>query len=242
MRCAVALGMHSISFLLKRCHLRVTAFAKEAVRAVKGMTPARFDVLCFARQRWIQFDPGPLARGLTTQRAITKALGLHPSTVSKLLKRLEQMGWITRCPDYSDRRVKAVELTKLGVRKIWEAMRRVFRGRLLLKPFERIARELQPTRHVLETLDHLFDTLELIADSFYDSSSFYYDYGSRTIRPYRLIVHERERRVRRIRMKPEFPIIRPGTDAWMELIHGYNARNRARFKPIDVLAFMETDD
>ncbi|MFO0740948.1 MAG: MarR family transcriptional regulator [Labilithrix sp.] len=206
------------------------------------MTPARFDVLCFARQRWIQFDPGPLARGLTTQRAITKALHLHPSTVSKLLKRLEEMGWITRAPDYSDARVKVVELTKLGVRKIWEAMRRVFRGRLLLAPFERIARVLHPTRHVLEGLDHLFDTLELIGNSFGDDSIFYYDYGSQQIVPFRFVEPERERRMPRIRLKPGFSITRPGTDKWNALVADYSARNRHKVKVMPVLHALETDD
>lgn len=221
-------GMHSISFLLKRCHLKVTAFAKEAVRAVKDMTPLRFDVLCFARQRWIQFDPCPTPRGLTTQRAITRALGLHPSTISKLLKRLEELGWITRFPDYSDPRVKGVELTPLGVRKAWEAMRRVFRGRLLLKPFEEVARALRPTAHVIEGVEHLYDTLELIADFFGDESTFYYDYGLKSLVPYRLIEHPRRYKWPRIRERPTHTIIRPGTARWSQLIADYCERERAK--------------
>jgi DNA-binding MarR family transcriptional regulator len=220
--------MHSISFLLKRCHLKVTAFAKEAVRSVKDMTPLRFDVLCFARQRWIQFDPCRTPRGLTTQRAITRALGLHPSTISKLLKRLEELGWITRFPDYVDPRVKGVELTPLGVRKAWEAMRRVFRGRLLLKPFEAVARALRPTAHVIEGVEHLYDTLELIADFFGDESTFYYDYGLKSLLPYRFVQQPRRSTPIRIRQRPEFTIIRPGTPRWSQLIADYCEREREK--------------
>jgi DNA-binding MarR family transcriptional regulator len=220
--------MHSISFLLKRSHLKVTAFAKEAVRSVKDMTPLRFDVLCFARQRWIQFDPCPSPRGLTTQRAITRALGLHPSTISKLLKRLEELGWITRFRDYGDPRVKGVELTRLGVRKAWEAMRRVFRGRLLLKPFEEIARALRPTAHVIEGVEHLYDTLELIADFFGDESTFYYDFGLASMAPYRLIEQPRRYKEIRIRERPTHTIIRPGTARWSRLVADYCERERAK--------------
>ena len=221
-------AVHSISFLLKRSHLKVTAYAKEAVRAVKDMTPLRFDVLCFARQRWIQFDPCPTPRGLTTQRAITRALGLHPSTISKLLKRLEELGWVKRFRDYDDPRVKGVELTPLGVRKAWEAMRRVFRGRLMLKPFEELARALHPTRHVIEGLEHLYDTLEGVADFFGDESTFYYDYGLESAVPYRLVQQPRRYKSRRIRERPTHTIIRPGTERWWNLVGEYCERERAK--------------
>jgi DNA-binding MarR family transcriptional regulator len=208
--------------------LKVTAFAKEAVRSVKDMTPARFDILCFARQRWIQFDPCATQRGLTTQRAITRALGLHPSTVSKMLKRLEELGWLTRYPDYDDSRVKAVELTPLGVRKAWEAMRRVFRQRLMLQPFETLARSLRPTAHVIEGLEHLYDTLELIAGHFGDTSTFYYDYGLKTLMPFRFIRQPRRPPPVRMRLLPEYTVIRPGTERWNHLVDDYCERERAK--------------
>jgi hypothetical protein len=63
-------------------------------------------------------------------------------------------------------------------------MRLVFRERLLLTPFEELARSLRPTEHVLPALDHLFDTLDVLALSFGDESNFYYDYGSPKRKPY----------------------------------------------------------
>ena len=174
--------MHAISFLLKRGHLTTTGASQRILYDVPGMTPARFDILCFARQNGIRLKVKTLA--LTSQRRIIEALGLHPSTVSKMLKRLEQKGWIERERDFDDRRRKIVELTKLGRRKIWEAMRINFRGRTLAEHFEWIARQLRPLDHPLKALDHTFETLDFVACAFGNTSSFHYDFGSPRHPPY----------------------------------------------------------
>lgn len=168
--------MHSISFLLKRAHLCTTNAGQRILYDVPGMTPARFDVLCFARQGGIRRGLKDLA--FTTQKRIREGLGLHPSTISKMLKRLEQLGWITRERDYDDRRVKSVMLTKLGRRKAWKAMRINFRGRTLASHYEMLVRRLRPLDPPLEGLDHLWDTLDFIALGFGDEAFFHYDHGS----------------------------------------------------------------
>ncbi len=172
--------MHAISFQLKRAHLATTAYAARAVEEVEGMTPARYDVLAFMRERSLQHhQPKLWGLGFTAQGAIVGALGLHPSTVSKMLKRMEEMGWIVRQRDEfgRDKRRKTVDFTPLGFRKACQAMRRVDRQRLFLRPFERITRQLRPGDHVLHGLQQVWGTIDGIGRFFGDRSFFTYRRG-----------------------------------------------------------------
>ena len=185
--------MHAVSFAAKRLHLATNTFGQRVLDGakVRGMTPARFDLLCLLRQPGIELQkrfrhdkksklPWPGANeAFLRQCVIVRKLGLHASTVSKMVKRLCEMGWVTVSRDYPDRRFKVVVATPLGLRRIWEAMRRVFRGRLLLKPYEMVHRQLRPTHHVLEALDDTFQLLDALADWFGDRAEFFYDFGSR---------------------------------------------------------------
>ena len=91
--------MHSLTFHAKRFHLGAVAFGKKVVAKVKGMTPARFDLMYAIR---ITNSGCPLTNRLCgyflRQDRLRKILGLSPSTVSKLIKRLVQMGWIGQHP------------------------------------------------------------------------------------------------------------------------------------------------
>ncbi|MFF3321643.1 MarR family winged helix-turn-helix transcriptional regulator [Streptomyces sp. NPDC002889] len=49
--------------------------------------------------------------GPVRQSELIKAVDLDPSTVTKMLQRLEQTGHVTRCPDPADRRAVVVEAT-----------------------------------------------------------------------------------------------------------------------------------
>lgn len=180
-------GMHEITFRLKRGHLRAVAAGKELLGHIEGMTPARFDILCLLRQKAIRWGGGSNLNYLG-QQDIERALDLHPSTISKMLKRLVAMGWVTTERDEynGDRRRKIVELTPRGLRCIWLAMRFLWRQRVLLKEFEDIARELHPERHVFETLEELDTSLDLIGRNLGDRSTFYYDWGSPDRAPYAL--------------------------------------------------------
>ncbi|GAA3397013.1 MarR family winged helix-turn-helix transcriptional regulator [Streptomyces roseoviridis] len=55
------------------------------------------------------WDCGPVR-----QSALIQALGLDPSTVTKMLQRLEQCGHVRRRPDPADRRAVLVEATEEG--------------------------------------------------------------------------------------------------------------------------------
>jgi DNA-binding MarR family transcriptional regulator len=64
-------------------------------------------------------------RGEQRQADLIKTLGLDPSTVTKMLQRLEQSGFVTRKPSPDDRRAVVVSATRAGqalrdqVRKAW---------------------------------------------------------------------------------------------------------------------------
>ncbi|MFF3287724.1 MarR family winged helix-turn-helix transcriptional regulator [Streptomyces sp. NPDC003023] len=53
------------------------------------------------------WDAGPVR-----QSELIKAVDLDPSTVTKMLQRLEQSGHVRRCPDPADRRAVLVEATE----------------------------------------------------------------------------------------------------------------------------------
>ncbi|MFJ8025770.1 MarR family winged helix-turn-helix transcriptional regulator, partial [Streptomyces sp. NPDC096311] len=53
-------------------------------------------------------------RGEQRQADLIKTLGLDPSTVTKMLQRLEQSGFVTRNPSPTDRRAVVVNTTRAG--------------------------------------------------------------------------------------------------------------------------------
>ncbi|MFF3332886.1 MarR family winged helix-turn-helix transcriptional regulator [Streptomyces sp. NPDC002888] len=53
-------------------------------------------------------------RGEQRQADLIKTLGLDPSTVTKMLQRLEQSGFVTRRPSSRDRRAVVVNTTRAG--------------------------------------------------------------------------------------------------------------------------------
>lgn len=70
-------------------------------------------------------------RGEQRQSDLIKTLGLDPSTVTKMLQRLEQSGFVTRKPSANDRRAVVVSATRAGqslrdrVRQAWRDLEEV---------------------------------------------------------------------------------------------------------------------
>jgi DNA-binding MarR family transcriptional regulator len=93
--------MHSTFFSLKRGFLRTVNFARKTLEPF-GVTPARFDILF------------TLKRGVRLQSQIWRILGLHPSTVCKIMRKLDDLGLIFRNYDADDRREMAVRLSPEG--------------------------------------------------------------------------------------------------------------------------------
>lgn len=52
--------------------------------------------------------------GSTTQRKLTEHLGIQPGSVSEVIAKLENAGYIKRTPNETDRRTVDVELTEMG--------------------------------------------------------------------------------------------------------------------------------
>ncbi|MPY58042.1 MarR family winged helix-turn-helix transcriptional regulator [Streptomyces spongiae] len=61
--------------------------------------------------------------GSARQSELIRMLGLDPSTVTKMLQRLEQAGQVRRLPDPADRRAVLVEATECGTRLLCEIER-----------------------------------------------------------------------------------------------------------------------
>jgi len=97
--------MHEVAFRLKRAHLRAVEYGK-VLAAKFGLTPAWFDLLYVVREN---VGAGRLLR----QREIADALGVSPSTVSKMLDRLVARGFVERSTAV-DARAKVIALTALG--------------------------------------------------------------------------------------------------------------------------------
>ncbi|MFE0583106.1 MarR family winged helix-turn-helix transcriptional regulator [Streptomyces sp. NPDC058874] len=61
--------------------------------------------------------------GAVRQSELIKAVGLDPSTVTKMLQRLEQSGHVRRRPDPADRRASLVEATEASCELLAEVSR-----------------------------------------------------------------------------------------------------------------------
>jgi DNA-binding MarR family transcriptional regulator len=179
--------MHALNFGLKRAHWSAVRRGKEVVAPIEGMTPARFDLLYLLRRLHLHDGSGltPLTtRGMQSQ--VWKDLGLHKSTVSVLVRKLESMGWIRRERCATDRRTWDILLTETGLRRIFRAMRLTFQCRPLLKAYEDMFRRQgqtertdEPAQHVVQTIDRLVFAARRIAWRFGDRSNLWYDYGCR---------------------------------------------------------------
>jgi DNA-binding MarR family transcriptional regulator len=108
------------------------------------MTPARFDLLCILRRAVMNAPGWKRLDAARSQADLCKDLGLHRSTVSKMLLRLEEMGWIRRDRDSADRRTFAVGLTETGLHMIGVAMHKTFAEKNLRMEYEKLFREAPP--------------------------------------------------------------------------------------------------
>jgi DNA-binding MarR family transcriptional regulator len=189
--------MHQISFDLKRAHLRTVAYGEAALRGVGGMTAARFDLLCLLREKSIFRGTPPLSTGIP-QRELWYRLDVDKSTVSKMLTRLEEMGWVWRARSTlrGDWRSKKVFVTPLGLQRIARAMRIMFRQRTLLSYFERIFKAAAPWKfkHIVRSLLEVQETIQFIAESFGDRSIVCYDFGPQLFEgPWDFVDHQTRR-------------------------------------------------
>lgn len=171
-------GMDAISFQVKRAHLCMGRACRWLISAVPDMTPERFHMLLLLMHagvvragRSAGAKPG-VNECFMRQEAIIRELGLHPSSVSEALGKLEKLGWIDRVRNYDDRRYNLVGLTALGYRRYRRAATLVFVRKLLKRPVDRLVRLIEPRRPFNEAFDKVWETINLIARYFGDSSTF----------------------------------------------------------------------
>jgi DNA-binding MarR family transcriptional regulator len=99
-------------FLMKRAHLTSLRYARTILKPHRPLTPARLDLMtAIARE----------PHGVIRQAALTRNLGLHHSTVSKMLKRMEELDLVFREIDRDDARIWHVALTTRGEELLREA-------------------------------------------------------------------------------------------------------------------------
>ena len=82
-------AMHQMFFGVKRVHLLNLRLSRDLLREFYGMTPARFDMLRIVHVHDVE--------GVSVaQASIRELLGVSGPTVSRMLKALEGLGYITR--------------------------------------------------------------------------------------------------------------------------------------------------
>lgn len=112
--------MHPVSFAFKRGHIRASVAHRDFLRPFE-ITPARFDALYILRWHG----------GSCYQSEIWQELGLHPSTISRMLKSMEKRGLVVRqrnAGTLMDCREVIVTLTRYGLDTVVKAIKAFLRA------------------------------------------------------------------------------------------------------------------
>ena len=111
MRCEKRRRMDDVFFGVKRAHLAVSRWALLRLREF-GVTPARFDLMRMIYERHFRWS----------QKELRYALGVARATISRMVRALEKLGWITREVNPFDRRTRDCVLTYEGRRVVASVM------------------------------------------------------------------------------------------------------------------------
>jgi DNA-binding MarR family transcriptional regulator len=115
--------MNAIFFAMKRAFHGVLRVTRRPLQLC-GLTAARFDMMyaVLRQQRELGSPYAP------SQKDLQQALGVTAPTVSRMVKSLEKLGYVTRSrPKYGDKRLWIVSLTAKGmecIRYAYQALRR----------------------------------------------------------------------------------------------------------------------
>ena len=107
------MGMTPVFFGLKRAYYATLGLTRRTLRKM-GLTAARMDVLYVVHKK---------GRYPTLQGQLWRTLGVCPSVISRMLKRLEAIGYIQRDIVINDTRKRTVTLTTKGRARILRAIR-----------------------------------------------------------------------------------------------------------------------
>ena len=114
--------MDDVFFGVKRAHLAVNRWALLRLREL-GITPARFDLmrLIYVRNfRWAQSE-------------LRQHLGVARATISRMVRALVKLGWMTREVNKFDRRTRDCLLTYEGRRVVASVMSALIWPRVIAK-------------------------------------------------------------------------------------------------------------
>jgi DNA-binding MarR family transcriptional regulator len=110
--------MNAIAFGTKRAFHGFLRVSRKALVSL-GLTAARFDMM-----HLLAGHPCGML-----QSQLRRRLGVTAGVVSRMVRALEKLGWITRKKDcYVDRRQRWLELTASGRERIHQARRLLLRG------------------------------------------------------------------------------------------------------------------
>ncbi len=124
-------GMHEIFFGLKRAYWGSVAQSRKLLRLHwPHLTAARFDLMHGVR------DAGIFG---TLQSELRSALGVCRPVLTRMLKALVELGWLTRTRSTVDRRTYVIELTEDG-KQVFESA------------YHRLVRSMRATRWVNQAL------------------------------------------------------------------------------------------
>jgi DNA-binding MarR family transcriptional regulator len=156
--------MNAMFFGAKRAYHGTLRICRKPLRSL-GLTAARYDMLYV------------LMQGTVLQSGVRQKLGVCRSVVSRMLRSLEELGWVTRTVKRKDTRQRRVQLTEAGLRCIRTAFNVLARASMRLVciaicPWSKRDRE--------ALLDHMFK-LECYFDGiryhYGDTATLYYRWG-----------------------------------------------------------------
>jgi DNA-binding MarR family transcriptional regulator len=151
--------MHALVFKMKRAHLRALAGAR-ALSLKFEVTPARYDLM----RAVCAFG----SIGEQLQHRLWKALGVSRITVSKMVRRLMELGLVQRRRAPRDKRTFLVSLTREGGRRMHRAWVYLYRRDPFQRRFERAFGDRSWATH--RAVTDLIDTLERTNRHFGDTS------------------------------------------------------------------------
>lgn len=122
-------AMNYYFFALKRSYHSVLRITRD-VAAAYGLTPARADMLYAIFRVPTARCFGPRGRGTLTQRELRTMLGVSAPTVSRMVRALEDLGFVTRRPSSPDRRTFDITLTDFGWGRVRAMFHEVFKWNL----------------------------------------------------------------------------------------------------------------
>ncbi len=154
--------MHAIFFNLKRAFHSSLRFPQKVTRRY-GLTPARFDIMYLIDQ----------AYGYVSQRSLRETLGVSRTTVSRMLRSLEEIGMIRRrCA--GDRRTREVYLSDVGRSRFRRAARELWGSGLADLVVESLSSWSREPGAIFRNMCTLESHLRWIRDTSGDTATLHY--------------------------------------------------------------------